>query len=91
MSTITGIMTFLRLNIFMHDKLVEEHVHDNRDYDLLYVEAEVLNPLSKSMSTITGIMTFSGRRLQLSFPVEEHVHDNRDYDLSGRLVFVDEP
>ena len=57
MSTITGIMTCNFYGVLCKIRYVEEHVHDNRDYDD-YLELFQINSLwSKSMSTITGIMT----------------------------------
>ena len=38
--------------------IVEEHVHDNKDYDInSHLPSDFIHPLSKSMSTITRIMT----------------------------------
>ena len=57
MSTITGIMTMIYLFVSLLS-YVEEHVHDNRDYDDLFEPLdELVFSESKSMSTITGIMT----------------------------------
>ena len=77
--------------------IVEEHVHDNKDYDISTIAIPPYALMSKSMSTITRIMTsFLFCSNTYVFHVEEHVHDNKDYDsisnpiLSGALLTVEE-
>ena len=60
---------------------VEEHVHDNKDYDLLpgiltgfslIVEEHVHDNKDYDPTEIKAITGFA------TIPVEEHVHDNKD-------------
>ena len=71
---------------------VEEHVHDNRDYDRSMTDVLFCFGWSKSMSTITGIMTYIKEVAFVCFCyVEEHVHDNRDYDENGIFIYTHSP
>ena len=61
---------------------VEEHVHDNRDYDPFLCIQQPLTWLrvEEHVHDNRDYDSKTFRSSQLILLVEEHVHDNRDYD-----------